>query len=146
MATSALLASYETFMKTALPYVTITNEEQYLAALNEIEEALEKADDSKNDPLNPLIDMLSNAIDEYEKQDPELMVFISEAEHTPIDIALIKALMQNHKLTGSNLPEIGDKTLVSKVLNGKRALTRSAIERLSERFGLRPGMFFDELK
>ena len=143
MANSALLESYQTFMTTALPYVTITNEEQYIATLAEIEVALEAAGDTVHDPLNPLIDMLSHAIEEYENNDSELSIFIQEAEGVPVDIALIKALMQSHSLTGSDLPEIGDKTLVSRVLNGKRPLTRSAIERLSKRFGLRPSMFFD---
>ena len=143
MANSALLESYETFMTTALPYVTITNEEQYIATLAEIEVALEAAGDTVHDPLNPLIYMLSHAIEEYENNDSGLSVFIQEAEGVPVDIALIKALMQSHSLTGSDLPEIGDKTLVSRVLNGKRPLTRLAIERLSKRFGLRPSMFFD---
>lgn len=144
MANSALLASYEQFMTTALPYVVIENEAQYEATLNELELALESSSDEINDPLNPLIDMLSHAIEEYELKDAELALFIKQSEEIPLEIALIKTLMENHNLTGSDLPEIGDKTLVSKVLNGKRALTKSAIIRLSERFGLRPSMFFED--
>ena len=60
---------------------------------------------------------------------------------TPVEL---KALMMNHNLTGSDLPEVGDKTMVSKVLNEKRPLTRPAIERLAKRFGIRPAMFFGE--
>jgi HTH-type transcriptional regulator/antitoxin HigA len=61
-----------------------------------------------------------------------------------VDIALVRTLMRQHKLTGNDLPEIGDKTMVSKVLNEKRSLTRSAIEKLCARFGLRPSQFFGE--
>ena len=143
MANSALIESYGTFMTTAAPYTMIGNEEQYEATLNELEMALEASSDTENDPLNPLIDMLSHAIEEYEMKDSDLTSFIKKATNVPIDIALIKALMSSHSLTGSDLPEIGEKTLVSKVLNGKRTLTRSAIERLSQRFELRPSMFFE---
>ncbi len=144
MANSALMESYEQFMTTALSYIVIENEVQYKATLNELEIALESSNDEVNDPLNPLIDMLSHAIEEYEMKDSELALFIKESKDIPLDIALIKTLMQSHGLTGSDLPEIGDKTLVSKILNGKRALTKSAIIRLSERFKLRPSMFFDD--
>lgn len=67
---------------------------------------------------------------------------MAEAEEIPADIALLRILMRQHKLTGSDLPEIGGKAMVSKVLRGKRTLSRSAIEKLAERFGLRPSMFF----
>ena len=46
--------------------------------------------------------------------------------------------MRQYHLTGSELPEIGDKTMVSKVQNGKRTLTRQAIEKLSARSNVKP--------
>lgn len=140
----ALIDEYQAFMSVAQPLVNITNESDYHAALEALEETLEAASDKVDDPFNPLIDMLSRAIEKYESQDDELMVFVAEADGMPVDIALLRTLMRQHQLTGSDLPEIGDKTMVSKVLNGKRSLTRSAIERLSARFGLRPSMFFGE--
>ena len=69
MANSALIESYGTFMTTAAPYTMIGNEEQYEATLNELEMALEASSDTENDPLNPLIDMLSHAIEEYEMKE-----------------------------------------------------------------------------
>ena len=140
----ALIDEYQSFMSIAQPLVNITNETDYHAALEALEETLEAASDSVDDPFNPLIDMLSHSIEKYESQDDELIAFVAEADRMPADIALIRTLMRQHELTGSDLPEIGDKTMVSKVLNGKRTLTRSAIERLSARFGLRPSMFFTE--
>ena len=142
----ALIDEYQAFMSIARPLVNITNEADYHTALDTLEETLESASDNLDDPFNPLIDMLSHAIEKYESQDDKLMAFIAEAEEIPADIALLRTLMRQHKLTGSDLPEIGDKTMVSRVLNGKRSLTRSAIEKLSARFGLRPSMFFGESK
>jgi HTH-type transcriptional regulator/antitoxin HigA len=140
----ALIDEYQAFMSVARPLVNITNDADYHAALEALDETLESASDSIDDPFNPLIDMLSHAIEKYESQDDELNAFISEAENIPVDIALVRTLMRQHKLTGNDLPEIGDKTMVSKVLNEKRSLTRSAIEKLCARFGLRPSQFFGE--
>ena len=138
----AIVDAYQAFMATAQPLVNIQTDKQYAKALETLEQILESASDTPDDPLNPLIDMLSHAIERYEDRDDELSRFIEEADSTDVDVALIRTLMRQHKLTGSDLPEIGDKTMVSRVLSGKRVLSRQAIEKLSERFGLRPGMFF----
>ena len=107
-------------------------------------QVMETAADTPDDPMNPLIDMLSHAIERYKAEDEELVTFIEEAEAMPMDIALLRTLMSQHNLTGSDLPEVGDKTMVSKVLNGKQVLSRQAIEKLSARFGIRPAMFFGD--
>lgn len=140
----AIVDAYQSFMTTAQPLINIETDEQYEATLETLEQVLESASDTLGDPMNPLIDMLSHAIERYESQDEELVAFIEEANSLPADIALLRTLMSQHHLTGSDLPEIGDKTMVSKVLNGKRVLSRQAIEKLSERFNLRPSMFFGE--
>lgn len=141
----AIIEAYEEFMASAHSCVDIKTESDYQGALETLESVMESASDTLDDPLNPLINMISHAIEEYESQDQELMAFIAEAEDMSADVALLKTLMSQHGLTGSEVPEIGDKTMVSKVLNGKRQLTRQAIERLSDRFGIRPAMFFGEV-
>ena len=145
MAQSALINAYESFMTTAKPFVSIANEADYGEALKALDQALDSATDTLDDPMNPLIELLSLAIEKYESRDSELAIFVAEAEGMPADIALLRTLMSQHKLTGSDLPEIGGKAMVSKVLKGKRALSRSAIEQLAVRFNLRPSMFFGEL-
>ncbi|MGS2722139.1 helix-turn-helix domain-containing protein [Porticoccus sp. GXU_MW_L64] len=141
MAQAALIDAYQDFMHIAQSYLIIRNEADYEGAVQTLEEILEEASDTVDDPLNPLIELLSQAIESYESQDAELVAFLEEAESIPTDIALLRSLMQQHQLTGSDLPEIGDKTMVSKVLNGKRTLQRDAIEKLADRFGIRPSMF-----
>lgn len=145
MAHLAIIEAYEEFMASAHSCVNIKTESDYQGALETLESVMESASDTLDDPLNPLINMISHAIEEYESQDQELMAFIAEAGDMSADVALLKTLMSQHGLTGSEVPEIGDKTMVSKVLNGKRQLTRQAIERLSDRFGIRPAMFFGEV-
>lgn len=62
-----------------------------------------------------------------------------EASCTPVQ--LIKDLMETLGLTGSDLPEIGDKTAVSKVLNGDRAISHKMAYALAERFAMEPSAF-----
>lgn len=141
MTKSALVDAYEEFMVTAESYVNLHSEADYKAALSALEDILESAEDTRDDPLNPLIELISHAIEVYESQDDELLNFLEQAESLPTDTVLLRTLMQQHGLTGSDLPEIGDKTMVSRVLSGKRVLQRHSIERLAERFGIRPAMF-----
>jgi HTH-type transcriptional regulator/antitoxin HigA len=141
----ALFDAYQSFMTAAQQFVSIANDADYSAALNAMEQALESADDTPDDRMNPLIDMLSHAIEKYELRDKELMAFVADAEGMPADIALLRTLMSQHKLTGSDLPEIGGKAMVSRVLRGERSLSRSAIEQLAARFELRPAVFFGEV-
>ena len=142
MAQLALVDAYDEFMQTARHYVDIRTVADYEQARETLQNILESAQDTEDEPLNPLIELISHAIEVYESKDDELMVFLKQAEAVPTDLALLRTLMYQHKLTGSDLPEIGDKTMVSKVLNGKRVLQRHSIERLADRFGIRPAMFF----
>ena len=144
MAQSALVEAYESFMATAKPFITITSDSEHEAALEALEQVLESAEDTPDDPMNPLIDMLSHAIEQYESHDEGLMAFVTEAEGQPADVALLRTLMSQHHLKGSDLPEIGSRSMVSKVLSGERDLSRPAIEKLSARFGLQPSWFFGE--
>ncbi|MEH6578870.1 MAG: transcriptional regulator [Amphritea sp.] len=102
MAQLAIIDAYQAFMDTVQPYVSITNEEDYSAALDSLEQVLESASDTLDDSLNPLINMLSHAIEQYEAKDTELMAFVAEAEGLPADIALVRTLMSQHQLTGSD--------------------------------------------
>ena len=137
-----VLSAYQPFISAIWPYINIVDDKSYNEALGLLEECLELSSDTKKDPLNPLIDMLSDAIERYEMADDEISTFVDEAERYPADIALLHHLMDQYGLTGSDLPEIGSKSMVSKVLNGKRELSRSAIEKLCVRFDLKPTMFF----
>jgi HTH-type transcriptional regulator / antitoxin HigA len=53
-------------------------------------------------------------------------------------------LMESNGLRQVDLIDVfGAESTVSEVLNGKRALAKSHIEKLSRRFNLSPGLFFD---
>jgi HTH-type transcriptional regulator/antitoxin HigA len=130
------------FAQAAAPYFHITDNEHYEEALELVENLLEEAEDSPTDPLNAVIEMLSNAIEAYENEDEELTAFEKQAMDQPADLAMLRLLMDQHGLGTADLPEIGSKSMVSRVLSGKRSLTKKHIQALSERFGINPGLFF----
>ena len=59
----------------------------------------------------------------------------------PSGTAIIRVLMDQHKLTMSDLPELGKKANVSLILKGDRNLTVGHIKKLAERFNISPGLF-----
>ena len=109
MVNFAIVEAYQDFMAAALPLINIETEVQYEETLETLESVLESAEDTLDDPLNPLIDMLSQAIERYESRNESVVAFDEGAESLPVDVALLRTLMRQHRLTGSDLPEIGDK-------------------------------------
>ena len=131
------------FAQTAAPYLHIKDKHHYAEALKLVENLLEEADDSPEDPINAVIEMLSRAIERYEDQDKELVAFESHAMGLPADLAMLRVLMDQYNLGTADIPEIGTKSMVSRVLSGERALSKSHIQALSQRFSINPGLFFD---
>ena len=64
----AIIDAYQAFMETAQPLINIETQEQYEATLETLEQVLDSAGDTLDDPMNPLIDMLSHAIERYESR------------------------------------------------------------------------------
>ena len=130
------------FAQVAAPYIPIKNDEHYREALELIESLLEEAQDAPDDPINSVIDLLGRAIETYENRDEELATFEKRAMEQPADLAMLRLLMAQHHLGTADLPEIGSKSMVSRVLSGERGLNKSHIRALSRRFGIDPGLFF----
>lgn len=138
----ALKNSCHDFAQTVAPYLHIKDEDHYIETLALIEELLEEAEDSYDDPVNSIIDMLSRAVETYENTDKELVEFDSQAMQVPGDLPMLRLLMDQHQLGIADLPEIGSKSMVSRVLSGERKLNKNHIKALSERFDINPGLFF----
>ena len=109
----------------------IQNEEQYTQALELVDHLL------LNDPENPLLDLVCAKITAWEESAPEFAEFNAMAQ------AVIRTLMDQYGLTLSDLPEIGSKSMVSRVLSGKRKLTLEHAKKLATRFGISPALFID---
>lgn len=133
---------YLAFVKSVEPILFIRDEEHYHVALEILERLLTDVQDQENDKLNGLIDIISHAIETYEHRHPKLSNFLNQLDQNPHDVSLLRLLMDQHNLGVADLPEIGDKSLISKILSGERNLTKNHIKKLSERFSIDPGLFF----
>jgi HTH-type transcriptional regulator/antitoxin HigA len=90
-----------------------------------------------------LINALSTSIERYEDSADEFIDFNRTVEHKDGGIATLRLLMQQYGLSISDFEnEIGKKSMVSQVLNGKRNLTKEHITKLANRFKISPALFF----
>lgn len=123
-----------------VPYVAhIETKEDY-------EQALELMDQLVNDydANRLLIEVLAVSIERWEDQAEEFSDFNAAVAETDRGIAVLKTLMAQHALGVADLPELGSKGNVSKILNGAegKKLTRKHMEALGKRFGVSPVLFF----
>ncbi|MGL4446335.1 MAG: helix-turn-helix domain-containing protein [Aeromonas sp.] len=125
-----------------VPYITKINNQ------NDYEQALELMDELVDDYAanKQLVELLSSSIERWENEASEFASFnkaVAVAEADP-GIAVLKTLMRQHHLGVADLPELGSKSTVSKLLNAAngKQLTRQHIAALSQRFSLSPALFF----
>jgi HTH-type transcriptional regulator/antitoxin HigA len=77
----------------------------------------------------------------YQRDSEQFRESSAAFESTCTPVQLIRDLMETLGLTGSDLPEIGDKTAVSKVLNGDRPISHKMAYALAQRFAMEPSAF-----
>lgn len=142
IAEQVILNKFNDFTKVAAPILSLKDEHAYGDALTMIEHLMESVGDHRNKPENILIGLLARAIEEYEAKDAGISDFVYQSMEGQGDVALLRLIIDQQQLTLSDFPEIGHKSLVSKILSGERNLTRSHIEKLSKRFHIDPGLFF----
>lgn len=115
------------------------NETEYHRALALIEFLIDR-----DDLDNPLFELLARQISDYENHSPEFVEFNRRLESTPPGVATLRTLMDQYGLKAADLAkELGSKSNVSNILNGRRALTVKHVKALSERFNL-PAQAFIE--
>ena len=76
---TALKDAYQHFAEVAAPYLHLKDAAHYEEALGLIETLMSETGDSPEDPLNGLIDLLAQAIAEYENKLDDLAAFEAEA-------------------------------------------------------------------
>jgi HTH-type transcriptional regulator/antitoxin HigA len=115
----------------------IENENEYEAALEMMEELIERYDENRS-----LIVLLSNSIEEWEGDAKEFQEFNKAVEGLDSSSAILVTLMDQYHLKADDLKdEIGSKSLVSMIVNGKRNLTVDHIKSLANRFNISPAIF-----
>lgn len=142
MTAEAFKQACHSFAEAAAPYFPIGDEAYYREALALVESLMEEVADTPAAPVNAIIGMLVGSIERYENRHADLVEFETRATGQPADLAMLRVLMAQHQLGTADLPEIGSKSMVSRVLNGERGLNKNHIKALAVRFGVNPGLFF----
>ncbi len=142
MKLTPLKSAFQDFAAVAAPYLHIVDAAHYEEALALIEALLDEARDSEDDPLNRVIGLVAQAVARYEREQAVTAAFEQQAGEIPADVAMLRVLMRQHGLGVADFPEIGDKSLVSRILSGSRNLTKQHIRKLSQRFGVSPELFY----
>jgi HTH-type transcriptional regulator/antitoxin HigA len=86
---------------------------------------------------------LEDAILAYESNSQPFAAINAEIKAANTPIQLLRDFMEMLGLTGSDLPEIGDKTAVSKVLSGARPISHKMAYALAQRFRTKPDAFIE---
>ncbi|ATX90945.1 helix-turn-helix domain-containing protein [Citrobacter portucalensis] len=115
------------------------NDTEYRRALALVEYLVDH-----DDLENPLFELLCARISKYEKYAPEFKALNQHLEKTPSGVSVLRTLMDQYSLKAADLAnELGSKSNVSNILNGRRALTVSHIKALAERFNLPADAFIE---
>ncbi|AUV45820.1 helix-turn-helix domain-containing protein [Citrobacter portucalensis] len=115
------------------------NDTEYRRALALVEYLVDH-----DDLENPLFELLCARISKYEKHAPEFKALNQHLEKTPSGVSVLRTLMDQYSLKAADLAnELGSKSNVSNILNGRRALTVSHIKALAERFNLPADAFIE---
>lgn len=110
-----------------------TNEEDYDALVEALDELLAIVGDDEDHPLASLVSHMGDLIEAYDEA------------HRPLPrasgVEVLRYLMQEHGLSQGDLPEVGTQSVISEILGGKRQLNVRHIRALSERFGVPADVF-----
>jgi HTH-type transcriptional regulator / antitoxin HigA len=90
---------------------------------------------AKKHPLLDLLEIVSELIRNYDLQ------HFNVPDSNPKDILVF--LMEEHQLKQTDLPEVGNQSVVSQILSGARQLNVRQINSLAKRFQVPVGVFFE---
>ena len=111
---------------------TTAEYEHLVEVLNNI---LDRGGADESHPLASLAALIGDLMGEYETQ------HVPESAREQVEV--LRFLMEQHGLTQSELPEIGNQSVVSQILSGNRQLNLRQVAALSKRFGVSADAFVD---
>ena len=115
------------------------NENEYDAAVAELNRLLGEVGENTKDPRYRLIETLSALVEAYDDEHHEVPD-VSGVE-------MLRYLMEEHNLVQADLAaELGSQSVASEVLSGKRELNVRQIRKLAERFHVGAAAFLPRVK
>jgi HTH-type transcriptional regulator/antitoxin HigA len=115
--------------------LSIRTEEDYDRTVELLDQLLDEVGENTAHPLYDFLHVVAALIERYE----DAHVKIPDVPARTV----LKHFMQEHKLKPSDLPEVGNQSVVSEILRGKRELNTRQIKALGQRFHVSPAVFID---
>ena len=115
--------------------IPIRSEKQYQKMVGLADLLTDVIGTSKKHPLLDLLELASELIRAYDLEHYD----VPDAKPQ----ALLSFLMEQHELKQSDLPEVGNQSVVSQILSGTRQLNVRQINSLAKRFKIPAGVFFE---
>ena len=116
----------------------IRDEAHYTELVQLADSLVSEIGGAEEHPLLDLLDLVSELIRAY------------DAEHYAVPDAsprkVLRFLMEQHNLSQTDLPEVGNQSVISMLLSGSRQLNVRQIQALSARFHVSPGVFLEKPK
>lgn len=125
-------------LSTTAHIAPIRNESHYEQMLQLADTLTNAIGNAQQHPLLDLLDLVSELIRSYDAE------HYTVPDASPRDI--LAFLMEQHGLSQSELPEVGNQSVISMLLSGTRLLNLRQINALSARFSVPPGVFMDKPK
>jgi HTH-type transcriptional regulator/antitoxin HigA len=111
----------------------ITSERQHVEYLSVLDKLASRVNPTREE--EKYAEVLMTLIEAYEEDHHAI------PDASPVDV--LRALMQANELRQKDMVSIfGAESIVSEILHGKRDLNKTHIEKLSKRFRISPGAFF----
>ncbi|MCY2930662.1 MAG: hypothetical protein NTV86_14425 [Planctomycetota bacterium] len=121
------------------PLVAVKTADQYEAAVGFLGKLAIRDEASLDEGERTYLEALTQFVGDYEEA--HLRARIGHMK--PLE-ALKFLMAENHMKPADLGLVLGSRSLASQVLNGKRGLSKAIIARLSERFKVAPGLFFEK--
>lgn len=116
----------------------IRDENHYTEMVRLADSLIEVIGSAQQHPLLDLLDVVAELIRAY------------DAEHYVVPDApapeVLRFLMEQHGLVQSDLPEVGNQSVISMLLSGTRQLNVRQIQALAARFYVSPAVFMEKPK
>lgn len=132
---AALSAPWRAFSGVAGDLHVPVNETEFKATVALLDSLLDETHGDRAHALSPLVRLVGDLIEAYESRN------LQAPAASPAEV--LSMLMKANGLKQTDLAaELGGQSIVSDLLNGKRAFNARQIRALAGRFGVPPGLFF----
>lgn len=112
----------------------IENDNHLQRVINESLEIAEKVEAGQEELIS-VLEIMTAAIERYEDRN------FSIDDHATSEERMVY-LMEQHGDTQSDMTDIASRTVINEIVNGKRKLTRTHIERLCRKYSVTSNYFF----